>query len=70
MQHVYDGLFVYTVRMLRGALGRVFLLAGWAAAPSFAVQPYDWLQFGFDSHHSGANPAETVITPANVGYFK
>jgi hypothetical protein len=31
-----------------------------------SARAYDWLQFGGDSQHSGNNPAETVLTPANV----
>src|SRR6185312_10526158 len=30
----------------------------------------DWLQFGFDASHSGINPAETTLTPANVAQLK
>jgi outer membrane protein assembly factor BamB len=28
---------------------------------------YDWLQFNFDSAHTGANPAENILGPDNVG---
>lgn len=31
---------------------------------------YDWLQFGFDSQHSGNNTRETTITAGNVGQLK
>jgi hypothetical protein len=31
-----------------------------------SARAYDWLQFGGDPQHSGNNPAETVLTPANV----
>jgi hypothetical protein len=41
--------------------GAVFLWAATAAAA-----PIDWLQFDFDSRHSGNNPQETVIHPGNV----
>ncbi len=35
-------------------------------APS-TLTTYDWLQFGFDSKHSGNDTQETAITPGNVG---
>jgi outer membrane protein assembly factor BamB len=30
----------------------------------------DWLQFGFDSRHTGVNPFETHLSPANVGTLR
>ena len=30
----------------------------------------DWLQFGYDAAHTGYNPAETTITPANVAQLE
>ena len=33
------------------------------AAPRLAA---DWMQFGYDAAHTGYNPAETTISPANV----
>jgi hypothetical protein len=30
----------------------------------------DWLQFGYDAAHSGNNPDETTITPANVAQLE
>ncbi|HZP67525.1 MAG TPA: PQQ-binding-like beta-propeller repeat protein, partial [Rudaea sp.] len=37
------------------------------AMPAAATE---WLQFGFDSSHSGVNPAETSLSPANVAQTK
>src|SRR5579864_6138758 len=31
---------------------------------------YDWLQFGFDQQHSGADPLETTLSTANVSGLK
>jgi hypothetical protein len=40
-----------------------FVLA-WSMSPCFAS---DWLQFGYDSAHSGNNASESILTAANVG---
>jgi len=37
------------------------------AAPAVAA---DWLQFGFDASHSGTNPNETALSPANVSQLR
>src|SRR5438477_2479241 len=31
-----------------------------------AAEGFVWPQFGFDEQHSGVNPLETVLSPANV----
>ncbi len=49
-----------THRILRHAISAAML----CIAP--AVAATDWPQFGFDAAHSGHNPLETTITPANV----
>jgi outer membrane protein assembly factor BamB len=36
------------------------------APASAPVSPVDWPQFRFDDHHTGVNPFETTITPANA----
>jgi len=36
-----------------------------ACGPAFAVAA-DWMQFGYDAAHSGHNPLETMLGPANV----
>ena len=44
-------------------------MSKWAPVLAMFVVPAqaaDWLQFGFDAAHSGVNPAEHVLTPANV----
>ena len=43
------------------------LLAVMIATPAAAT---DWLQFGFDASHSGVNPAETALSPANVSQLQ
>ena len=43
------------------------LLFTLVATPAAAT---DWLQFGFDASHSGVNPAEATLTPANVAQLK
>ena len=45
----------------------VLFAAATTAAPAAAT---DWLQFGFDASHSGVNPAETLLSPTNVGQLK
>ena len=37
-----------------------------AAAITGSASAADWLQFGYDQHHSGFNAAETLISSANV----
>jgi hypothetical protein len=37
-----------------------------ALSSSTAADAADWMQFGYDAAHTGYNPAETTITPANV----
>ncbi|HVT16076.1 MAG TPA: PQQ-binding-like beta-propeller repeat protein [Thermoanaerobaculia bacterium] len=37
-----------------------------STAPAAYGQSFDWMQFGFDSRHSGASPQETTIHTANV----
>ncbi|HET7779964.1 MAG TPA: hypothetical protein VFL07_15555, partial [Rudaea sp.] len=37
------------------------------AAPAVAA---DWLQFGFDPSHSGSNPAESMLSRANVAQLR
>jgi|HubBroStandDraft_3_1064219.scaffolds.fasta_scaffold16755_2 outer membrane protein assembly factor BamB len=49
---------------LLAALVAAFALP--AAVPR-AARAADWLQFNYDSRHSGANPEETVLGPGNVG---
>jgi hypothetical protein len=36
----------------------------------FVGKPADWLQFGYDTAHSGVNPNEAVITQANVATLR
>ena len=43
------------------------LLFAVVATPALAT---DWLQFGFDSSHSGVNPDERALTPDNVAQLK
>ena len=43
------------------------LLVAAVAAPAVAA---DWLQFGFDASHSGTNPSETALSPANVSQLR
>jgi len=43
------------------------LLVAMVATPAAAT---DWLQFGFDPSHSGVNPAETTLAPANVSQLQ
>jgi hypothetical protein len=38
-----------------------------AAFACSAASAADWMQFGYDAAHTGVNPAETLISPANVG---
>jgi hypothetical protein len=43
------------------------LVAAVAAALAFpAAEAADWVQFGYDAAHTGFNPDETAISPANV----
>ena len=44
------------------------LCAAVAAALSISTTTHaaDWMQFGYDAAHTGFNPVETAITPANV----
>ena len=44
---------------LTAALAATLVASGSAAAA-------DWMQFGYDAAHTGYNPSETLITPANV----
>jgi len=44
----------------RSALAMALLSLGTAATAA------DWMQFGYDAAHTGVNPTETTITPANV----
>jgi outer membrane protein assembly factor BamB len=56
------------MRSMRRAVARgfvAFLLAALAGAARLPAQT-DWLQFDFDARHSGVNPAEGLITAANV----
>lgn len=45
---------------------RTCLLAAACAAPFGTAAAADWLQWGYDAAHSGSNPDEATITPANV----
>ena len=57
------------VLQIGGSPTRIWFLASLlsvAAAIPVAAAPTDWLQFDFDSRHSGNNPLETTINPANV----
>ena len=45
------------------ALAAFMLLTGNVARAT------DWLQFGFDASHTGTNPAEKLLTAANVQYM-
>jgi hypothetical protein len=36
---------------------------------SAASKSTDWTQWGFNAQHTGDNPAETVVTRANVGHL-
>ncbi|MGH8090894.1 MAG: hypothetical protein ACREO6_05540, partial [Rudaea sp.] len=46
----------------------VVVIAGTLSA-NLSAQAADWLQFGFDSAHSGNNPAETILSASGTGEF-
>jgi outer membrane protein assembly factor BamB len=45
---------------------RILVAAVAAALASPASEAADWAQFGYDAAHTGFNPDETAISPANV----
>ncbi|MBV8200357.1 MAG: PQQ-binding-like beta-propeller repeat protein [Acidobacteria bacterium] len=60
---------------MRNAESGVMILAGCLAvggalAPSRPAAAADWPQFGYDSRHSGNNPAETTLGAANVATLR
>ncbi len=51
---------------MRTPLSALLPAAITAALACSAASAADWTQFGYDAAHTGYNPAETLITPANV----
>jgi outer membrane protein assembly factor BamB len=51
----------------KGAIAALFgLLLSTQAAAETVISPADWPQFGRDPQHTGDNPGQTAIGPANV----
>ncbi len=63
---VVRGLPAAVVRGLPAALVRVALTLALVLALTPPAAAADWPQFGYDSRHSGNNPAETTLGAANV----
>jgi outer membrane protein assembly factor BamB len=64
-------------KQMRDAKRRVVILAGCLAlgaalapAPAPPAAAADWPQFGYDSRHSGNNPAEATLGAANVATLR
>ncbi len=57
-----------------GSLGQAAAAAGNSLylpyVPRSGQLPYDWLQFNGDAAHSGSNPLETTLSPANVSQLQ
>ncbi len=51
---------------MRTPLSALLPAAITAALACSAASAADWTQFGYDAAHTGYNPAETLISPANV----
>ena len=69
-QHTKDGARERSARYPNAHCAGAVALALFGATFAAPAPATDWLQFGFDASHSGTNPQETTLSPANVNRLK